>query len=107
MRENPERRHSQRSRPEQLVYVELETNNGGMMLNVSEQGFHFRAVSPVPQNGNIRFAFAIDGTRRLEGTGELEWAEENGRVGGFLGQTDDAVPVVYHVRESPPDARSV
>jgi len=83
MTENPERRHSQRNRPEQLVYVELEPDNGGMMLNVSEEGFSFHAVSPVRPNGNIRFAFAIDGTQRLEGTGELEWAQENGRVVGL------------------------
>ncbi len=83
MTENPERRRSQRNRPEQLVYVDLGPDNGGMMLNVSEEGFSFRAVSPVRPNEKIRFAFAIDGTRRLEGTGELEWTEENGRVGGL------------------------
>jgi len=52
------------------------------MLNVSEDGFSFRAVNPVQPKGNIRFALAIDGTR-LEGTGELEWFGENGRVGGL------------------------
>jgi hypothetical protein len=54
-----------------------------MMLNVSEEGFSFRAVSPVRPNEKIHFAFEIDGTRRLEGTGELEWTEENGRVAGL------------------------
>ena len=83
MTENPERRHSLRNRPEQLVYVDLGPANGGMMLNVSEVGFSFRAVSPVPPNEKIHFAFEIDGTRRLEGTGEVEWTEENGRVGGL------------------------
>ena len=83
MTENPERRHSQRNRPGQLVYVDLGPANGGMMLNVSEEGFSFRAVSPVRPNEKIHFAFEIDGTRRLEGTGELEWTEENGRVAGL------------------------
>jgi hypothetical protein len=82
MTEKPERRQSQRNRPEQLIYVELGPDNGGMMLNVSEDGFSFRAVNPVQPNGNIRFALLIDGTR-LEGTGELEWARENGKVGGL------------------------
>lgn len=83
MTENPERRYSQRNRPEQLIYVDLGPDNGGMMRNVSEEGFSFRAVNPVRPNGNIRFAFTVDQTRRLEGTGELEWAEENGRLGGL------------------------
>src|SRR4029077_11212126 len=82
MTEKPERRQSQRNRPEQLIYVELGPDNCGMMLNVSEDGFSFRAVNPVQPNGNIRFALLIDGTR-LEGTGELEWARENGKVGGL------------------------
>jgi PilZ domain len=83
MTENPERRYSQRNRPKQLIYVDLEPDNGGMMRNVSEEGFSFRAVNPVRPNGNIRFAFAIDQTRRLEGMGELEWAEEDGKLGGL------------------------
>ena len=82
MTEKPERRQSQRNRPEQLIYVELGPDNGGMMLNVSEEGFSFRAVNPVQPNGNVRFALLIDGTR-LEGTGELKWARENGKVGGL------------------------
>lgn len=83
MTENPERRHWQRNRPQQLVYVELEPGNGGMVLNISEEGFSFRAVNPVRTNGAIRFVFDIDGKRRLEGAGELEWAEENGKVCGL------------------------
>jgi len=63
--------------------VDLGPDDGGMMLNVSEEGFSFRAVRSLRPNEKIRFAFAIDGTRRLEGTGELEWTKENGRVGGL------------------------
>ena len=83
MTENPERRHSLRNKPERLVYVDLGPANGGMMLNVSEEGFSFRAVSPVRANEKIHFAFEIDGTGRLEGAGELEWTQENGKVGGL------------------------
>ena len=83
MTENLERRHSQRNRPEQLVYVDLGPSNGGIMLNVSEEGFRFRAVSPVRPNEKIHFAFTVDRTRRLEGTGELEWTEESGKVAGL------------------------
>jgi len=80
---NPERRHAQRNRPEQLVYVDLGPFNGGIMLNVSEGGFRVCAVSPLRPNEKIHFAFAVDKTRRLEGTGQLEWTEENGKVAGL------------------------
>jgi hypothetical protein len=83
MTENPERRQFLRKKPEQLVYLELERDNGGMMLNVSEEGFSFRAVRPVRQEEKIRFAFTIDAGRQLGGHGELEWTDEEGKVGGM------------------------
>src|SRR2546429_5596609 len=65
------------------LYVDLGPFNGGIMLNVSEGGFRFCAVSPLRPNEKIHFAFAVDKTRRLEGTGQLEWTEENGKVAGL------------------------
>jgi len=44
---NLERRQSPRKRFENLLYVEVEPGNGGMVLNLSEQGFGFRAVRRV------------------------------------------------------------
>jgi hypothetical protein len=82
MNQNAERSHSQGIKPERLVYVDLGPANGGMMLNVSEDGFSFRAANPVRRTEKIHFAFEI-GRTRLEGTGELEWTAEDGRVGGL------------------------
>jgi len=42
-----ERRKSPRKKPEQLSYINLENDNGGMLLNLSEQGVPFHAVSPI------------------------------------------------------------
>ena len=70
-------------KPQQLVYLELGSGNGGMLLSLSEDGFRFRAVTPVRANGNIPFAFALDGTHRLEGSGVIEWVEEDGKSGGL------------------------
>ena len=71
------------TRLEQLVYVELEHGNGGMMLGVSEEGFSFRAVTPINDSGTIHFAFLIDGTQKLEGLGTIEWVQEGGKVAGI------------------------
>jgi hypothetical protein len=80
---NSEQRRFPRKRPEQLVYIELGPQNGGMMLSVSEEGFSFRAVSPVLTKGTIHFAFAIDAKRRIEGDCELAWTDETGNVAGL------------------------
>jgi hypothetical protein len=68
---------------QQLVYVELGPHNGGMVLGICEEGFSFRAVAPVKTDGPVNFAFALDGSRRLQGTGEIAWSEEDGKTGGL------------------------
>jgi len=68
---------------QQLVYVELGPHNGGMVLGICEEGFSFRAVAPLKADGPVNFAFALDGNRRLQGTGEIAWSEEDGKTGGL------------------------
>jgi hypothetical protein len=68
---------------DQLVYVELEARNGGMMLTVSEEGFTFRAVTSVRSSGRIPFSFVINGTEKLEGFGEIKWTKDEGKVAGL------------------------
>ncbi|PYT98591.1 MAG: hypothetical protein DMG34_21565 [Acidobacteria bacterium] len=72
-----------RKKPDQLVYLELGAGNGGMLISISEEGFRFRAVSPVRPNGTMPFAFSLDGRHRLEGNGTVEWLEEDGKSGGI------------------------
>jgi hypothetical protein len=68
---------------DQLIYVELEARNGGMMLTVSEEGFTFRAVTSVRPSGRIPFSFLIHGTEKLEGYGEIKWTKDEGKVAGL------------------------
>ena len=70
-------------KPDQLVYLELGAGNGGMLLSISEDGFRFRAVTPLRGDGEIPFAFILDGTRRFEGSGAIEWIDEEGKCGGL------------------------
>jgi localization factor PodJL len=70
-------------KPDQLVYLELGVGNGGMLLMISEDGFRFRAVTPVRANTSMPFAFSLDGRNRLEGEGTVEWVEEDGKSGGM------------------------
>jgi hypothetical protein len=72
-----------RKKPDQLVYLELGSGNGGMLLSISEDGFRFRAVSPLRPNGLMPFAFSFDGNQRLQGIGEVEWLEDDGKSGGM------------------------
>jgi hypothetical protein len=82
MNYNLERRQSPRKRFQNLLYVEVEPGNGGMVLNLSENGFGFRAVKRVRPKAEVKFAFNLDEKRRVEGRGRLEWSDKEGRVAG-------------------------
>lgn len=79
---NSERRNSTRKRPPSLIYVELSAANGGMMRDLSEEGFALRAMMPLRVGDEIFFSFLLDPITRVEGQGEVLWIEENGRVAG-------------------------
>ncbi len=65
---------------DQLVYVELEAGNGGMMLTVSEDGFTFRAVTPIGPSRKIHFSFVVNAPEKLEGYGNIDWTQDGGKV---------------------------
>ena len=71
-----------RKRTQQVVYLELGRNDGGVMLNLSEDGCGFQPISPV-ERGRTRFAFQISGGRRIAGEGEVEWRDGAGVTGGL------------------------
>jgi hypothetical protein len=77
-----ERRKKLRNRPRSLVYVELESANGGMMRDLSEEGFALRAMMPLRAGGKTQFAFSLDEGTRISGEGRIVWIKEEGRVAG-------------------------
>jgi PilZ domain len=77
-----EKRSTVRKRTQQLVYLELGRDNGGVMLNLSEEGCSFQAITPVAR-GETRFAFQISGGRRISGDAEVMWVDDVGIMGGL------------------------
>jgi len=77
-----ERRKKLRKKPLRLIYVELAFGNGGMMRDLSEEGFAVRAMMPVKQGASTTFSFLLGDTTRIEGEGKILWIDEGGRVAG-------------------------
>ena len=77
-----ERRNKLRKKPLRLVYVELAFGNGGMMRDLSEEGFAVRVMMPVRQGDKTPFSFTLGESARIEGEGKILWIEEGGRVAG-------------------------
>jgi len=76
----PERRQTPRTTMERHAYINIEPNNGGIVLNVSSGGLCFHSFDPVKRNGTIRFWFS-DHDQRIEADGELAWMDETQKGG--------------------------
>lgn len=79
----PDRRRPTRVKPIGLAYINIEPDNGGIVLNVSEGGLCFHSVAPVRRDGKVlRFWFSAEGNR-VEAQGRLAWLDEKGKTGGL------------------------
>jgi hypothetical protein len=77
-----ERRQYSRKTLNPLPYIHLPSGNGGLVLDISEQGLQFRATSPVEQTGPINFSFTVH-SNVVAGIGELVWFDQVKRTGGL------------------------
>ncbi len=78
-----ERRVNTRKPLEQLAYLSLPPDNGGIVLDVSEGGLGFHAMAPVDVSGPIEFKFEFDSGRKITAVGELAWKDASGKSGGL------------------------
>jgi cell division septation protein DedD len=77
-----ERRQYGRKTLNPLPYINLPSGNGGIILDVSEQGLRFRALAPLEQSGPIEFSFTAQ-ANLVSGTGELVWIDRAKKMGGL------------------------
>src|SRR5437868_11744859 len=81
----PERRQAPRKNVERFAYINIESGNGGSVLNVSEGGLCFHSIAPVQRNDQrnpIRFWF-WEHDHQIEIQGELVWMDEAQKTGGI------------------------
>src|ERR1700739_826081 len=82
-RSQGERRRKSRKRPQTLVYVELASANGGMMRDLSAEGFAVPAMMAVRAGAKTPVKFSLNENVKIEGEGIISWVQENGRVAGL------------------------
>jgi hypothetical protein len=78
----PERRQTPRTALERLASINIEPNNGGIILNVSGEGLCFHSIAPVEKSGRVRFSL-LENNRRIDAGGELAWMDDVQKVGGL------------------------
>ena len=77
-----DRRLNPRTTVERLAFINIEPDNGGIVLNASGGGLCFHSVAPVQRNMTVRF-WLSEHNRRVEGEGELVWTDETQKTGGL------------------------
>ncbi|MFZ0884318.1 MAG: PilZ domain-containing protein, partial [Candidatus Acidiferrales bacterium] len=77
-----ERRQTMRTTLGSVVYINFDSDNGGIVLNVSEGGLCFHSVAPVQREGALRFWFS-EHKQRIEADGEIAWIDETRKTGGL------------------------
>src|ERR1700731_3042622 len=86
----PERRQTPRTTMDKHAYINIEPNNGGIVLNVSDGGLCFHSFDPVRKNGTIRFWFSQQ-NQRIEADADLAWTDATQKGGlRFTALPDEA-----------------
>jgi PilZ domain len=95
---DPNRRHQFRKVPEELAFLQLERDDGGTVLDVSEGGLRFETFAPVLQNGPVHLWFSLNLRDRIEAWGEVVWTNAAKKSGGlrFLRLSEEGRT---HIRE--------
>jgi hypothetical protein len=78
-----ERRHGPRVKLDKPAYVNLHSGNGGIVLDVSEQGLGLQAAASLEAAGPIRFRLSVAPIDQIEAAGELRWIDGTGKRGGL------------------------
>jgi hypothetical protein len=77
-------RRQLRAVPDTLAFIQLDHDDGGKVLNISEGGLSFEAFAPVThRRGPIQFWFSLDLSDRIEAIGKLAWTDATRKVGGL------------------------
>ena len=66
-----------------VVYIHLEPDNGGIVLNVSDGGVCFHSVAPIHQTGEVTFWLAMQEKDRIQGRGRLVWTDKTKKTGAL------------------------
>ena len=79
----PNRRQRERRVPDKLAFIQMDRDDGGTVLNISEGGLCFEVFTPVLQGDLIHFWFSLNLKDRIEAIGKLVWTDATKKVGGL------------------------
>lgn len=80
----PERRSHARRVLYSPEYLDMGSDNGGMVVNLSESGIGFQALNAVLTRMEIPISFSLGTGYRIEVRARVAWVNNTGKVGGAV-----------------------
>jgi len=99
-----DRRRQPRKIPQSFTFLQLEHDEGGRVVNLSEEGLCFETFSPIRTANPVPLWFSFNLRDRIEATGEVVWTDAKKEVGGlaFINLTPAARELIRaHIVEAP------
>jgi hypothetical protein len=75
-------RQSTRKFADRILCIQIEPNNDAIVLNISDGGLGFFALSPMTHMGTIYFSYLENG-QRIQASGEIVWTDSTKKTGGL------------------------
>ena len=85
-------------------FIQISGDEGGQILNISDEGLCFQTFSPIGNAKNLQFWFSLNLRDRIEANGQVAWLDPETKVGGlrFQNLTERAIK---HIRAYATGAR--
>lgn len=80
---NFDRRQEPRRVPSGFTFIQVEQDDGGRVLNISEHGLCFEVFSSIRVAESVRVWFSFDLRQRIEALGKLAWLDATRGIGGL------------------------
>ena len=92
-----ERRLGPRSKMVEIIYMNMQAENGGILLDISASGLGFQLASSMAKERAISFRLSAEGIEDLEISAEVAWLDDDRKRGGLrFGQLPEKVRSRIH-----------
>src|SRR5262249_56244780 len=94
--------------PQSFTFLQLEHDEGGRVVNLSEEGLCFETFSAIRTANPVPLWFSFNLRDRIEATGEVVWTDAKKEVGGlaFINLTPAARELLRAHIPAPPPAET-
>jgi len=80
-----ERRRSSRAKisPKEIVYMNFQSGNGGIVVDASSAGLGFQAAAPVERTESLSFRLSSSTVQHIDISGQVVWLDDTRKRGGL------------------------